>query len=320
MRSPRLVMGVALAAVAGVTAIVVVLVLGFGGKTTPASAPTPGQQIQATAALNPRAALFGDTVTARVDVTFDRTQFDPRYVHVTTSFAPWSKVGVPIVTRENAGSTTFLRTTYVLRCLEIRCVPSHEMAKYDFHPARVIYEAPVGEGTERLAIDARWPTLVLHSRLDFSQNDQRDPLAAPWRADIVSLPAVSYRVSPGATIGLLSASGAALVLLAGALAYRARPRRGPPPPPPPPPPAPRLAPLEQALLLLETSASVDGVEERRRSLELVADELERFGDEGLERAARRLAWSEEDPAPEATRDLAARVRTLLEEHLSGHPA
>jgi hypothetical protein len=314
-------MGIALAGVAGIAALVVVVVAGRGGGSLPAPAFTPGgQRFQAAASLSPRSALFGDTITAWIDLTFDHSRFDPANVRITTSFAPWTAIGGPKIAREDAGSTTFMRTTYTLRCLVAICVPSHELTRYDFKPARILYVTPVGESTNRVSIAAQWPELVLHSRLDGSTNAQRDPLAAPWRADIVSLPAVTYRVSPGRLAAGLVGLGSLFLALAGVIVYRARPRRGPPPPPPPPPPAPRLAPLEQALLLLETTATADGVEERRRSLELVADELATLEEHDLERGARQLAWSEEDPEPEATRALAATVRAYVEERSNGDVA
>jgi hypothetical protein len=308
-------MGLILGGVAAATALAVVLVIGLGGGKSQAPPSLGSQRIQATTALTPRAVLFGDTVTARVDVTFDRTQFNPDDLAVTASFAPWAKVGAPNVHRQDAGSITYLRTTYVLRCLAIPCIPTHGATSYQFKPARVVYQRPVGDTTERLAIDAQWPALVLHSRLDDSGPVQRDVLAAPWRADAISLPAVSYRVSPGWLIAVLVAAGVVLVAVAAALAYRVRPRRAAPPPPSPPPPPPRLAPLEQALALLETPEvdGDDGIAERRRALELVADEVATWPDAVLERDARRLAWSEEDPAHDAMYELAASVRARAEE-------
>jgi len=311
--SPRVAMGLGLAAVGGVTALVVVLAIGLGGGGGRSPVVVGGNEIQATTALTPQAALFGDTVTAKVDVTFDRTEYSPDDVNVLASFAPWVKIGTPSVAWESAGSLAYLRTTYVLRCIDIRCVPTNGSTRYQFRPARVVYQRPAGSTTERLTIDAPWPTLVLHTRLDSSTSPtERDTLAAPWRADYISLPAVTYRASPGFLIALLVLAGAALVAVGGVLAYRARPRRAPPPPPPPPPPAPRLAPLEQALALLETPHvdGQDGVAERRRALELVADEVATWGgDPSVERNARRLAWSEEDPAVHEMKELAANVRT-----------
>ena len=310
---PRVFVAVVLGAVGVLTAVAVVVAVGLRGGA-PRAVPIVGrQQIATNTALEPRAVLFGDTVTARIDVTFDRTQYDPADVHVVASFVPWAPVGRPTVEREDSGPTTFLRTTYVLRCLSLNCVPNRGSTLYQFRPARVVYRK-LGVAKPQ-AVAAHWPGLVLHSRLDPSGPAARDTLAAPWRVDPVTLPAVAYRFSPGWLEAILLVAGAVLVVLAAVLAYRVRPRRLPPPPPPPAPPPPRLAPIEQALALLEApAANGGGSEERRRALELVADEIAGWGeDAGLERDARRLAWSEHDPVPAETRSLAARVRAHAEE-------
>jgi hypothetical protein len=83
-----------------------------------------------------------------------------------------------------------------------------------------------------------------------------------------------------------------------------------PEPLPAPPPEPQLPPLERALVLLETPHTQDGMADRRRALELVADAL--VGrDEDLAANARALAWSEHDPPPSETTGLAASARTAL---------
>jgi hypothetical protein len=75
--------------------------------------------------------------------------------------------------------------------------------------------------------------------------------------------------------------------------------------------------------------SEDGHEERRRALELVADEVESLGDDELALSARRLAWSPIAPEPARTRVLAADLRVRLADVLaeleaapatSAHPA
>jgi hypothetical protein len=308
-----------LALVAAITLVIVGLVTGGAGEK--AGAPAAETPIAAVGSLAPRIVLFGDTVTARVETTIDNTQLDPSLVRVKAGFGTWSQVGNPIVERETSGKTTYLRTTYLLRCLIALCVPTNGTGRYEFKPARVTYEAPQGGATERLVIDSHWPMLIVHSRLDASDLSERDPLAAPWRANLVSLPAVTYRIRPGLLTGLLLLVGLGLLTAAAVLAYRLLPRRveEPPPAPPPPPPAPVLSPLEQALVLLEAQESADGAEDRRRALELVADELAVWDERSLERAARTLAWSEDEPAPEATRALAATVRTQLEGRSNGRP-
>jgi hypothetical protein len=158
--------------------------------------------------------------------------------------------------------------------------------------------------------------LVVYSRYTAASfEDAATP--APWRADVGTLPAVSYHVSPALALALLLAASALLVASAGVLVYAAWPRRAPASPPEPEPePIPSLTPLEQALALLEESVRSNGAGDQRRALELVAEELEEWGDEALAGAARVLAWSEGIPEPEETRELAGRVRAELERELS----
>jgi hypothetical protein len=321
-RGPLAGLVLALAVVAVVALALVALVTGGNGQGSEAAATGAEAPIAATGSITPRIALFGDTVIARVDVTIDRAQLDPSLVRVKAGFGTWSRVGQPVGERKDSGDTTYLRTTYLLRCLIALCVPSNGTGRYEFNPAKVSYEAPKGDAVERLVIDAHWPVLVVHSRLDASDLTERDPLAAPWRADLVSLPSVTYRIRPGLLTVLLLAGGISLLTAAGALLYRILPRRSAvaPPLPPPPPPRPVLSPLEQALVLLESQDSEDGVAERRRALELVADELAVRDDRALERTARTLAWSEEEPDAEATRTLAATVRAYLVGRENGGPA
>ena len=77
-----------------------------------------------------------------------------------------------------------------------------------------------------------------------------------------------------------------------------------------------LTPLEQALELLEDAGRADGTEERRRALELVAEVLDLEHPE-LARAARTLAWSEDDPEVEQTSGLAVRVRATIDTNGNG---
>jgi hypothetical protein len=303
-------LAVALLALAAVLVTAFVLV---GGDDEAQTTPAADGPIVAATSLSPRLVAFGDTLTARIDVTVDRNEVDPDLVQVRSSFDPWKPVAAPVREREDVGSVTYLRTTYVLRCLIALCVPADETARNDFKPARVTYELRDGVSGERVSVQSFWSALFVTSRLDAASFSERDPLSAPWRADVLSLPEVTYRIRPALLVVLLALGGMALLGAAGVLGYRALPARREPPPPPPPPPRPVLSALEQALRLLETPPAEDGVADRRRALELVADEIAAWGDRRLEGRARALAWSAENPQVEATRALAATVRARVQE-------
>lgn len=311
--------------VSGALALVAILVAGLvaifaldrdGSGGAPPAPPDGG--ISASSSLRPRIVLFGDTLTARVDVVLDRGAIDPDDVRVAWAPAPWRLVRPPERVVEATGATAHLRTTYVLRCLTRECAPVRPTEQVTLAPARVTYPAggtDAGEG--RQTVSASWPILLVHSRASVLDTGQRDTLSAPWRADLVSLPAVSYDMSPTLAIGALVALAALLFAIAAAIAYRAWPRREPPREPEPPPP-PVVSALEQALALLESPVTVNGTESRRRALELVADEVERLGDAELALDARALAWSPNAPEAPATRALATRLRDRLE--VNGEPA
>ena len=158
--------------------------------------PRRSAPIAAAATLSPRVVLFGDTLTATVDVVVDRTVIDPDAVEVQVVRRRLEAGGDP------GAHAPRLRLDRVpphhvrARCLAQPCVPVRETEEVQFDAARVSYAAPVGEGTRRLTVDAEWPPLVVHSRLAGPDENRRDVLASPWRADLLSLPAVSYRVSP----------------------------------------------------------------------------------------------------------------------------
>ena len=271
--------------------------------------------IEAEATLSPSVALFGDTVLAHVDVLVDRTRVDPDSVRVGAEFAPFEIVGPARRLRRDAAHTTYLRRTFVLRCLTGTCVPSGESARYEFPSARVRFAETDVEAAGVSAITIPMPSVRVYSRFTaLGAGTDRD--SAPWIVDLSSLPAASFRIAPGLLVALLL-SGAALAAIAGVfLGYLAWPPRVLEPeeePEPELPQAPPLSPLEQALVLLEQSIRVDGAADQRRALELVAEELELadWGDRDLARTARALAWSEGVPPADETTQLAARVRTAL---------
>ncbi len=312
VRGP-LIAGLAVAAIAG--ALVVFFATWDRGSDEALAGPEDPSGIEAQATLSPRTVLFGDTVRADVHVAVDSSRIDPDSVRVAAEFSPWTVVGTPERVRRDAGTTTHVRTTYVLRCLTGGCELSGESAPLQLDPARISY-------TERNDAEAanfvtHWPVLLVYSRFAAVNFDAPGDQSAAWRADLSSLPAVTYRIAPGVLVVILLGGAALAALAAAGLAYVAWPRRAPPEPEPEPelPPEPVLTPLEQALALLEESVRSDGAAEQRRALELVAEELElaEWGDRDLARTARALAWSEGVPPIDQTNRLAARVRSALPE-------
>ena len=261
--------------------------------------------------LTPQILLFGDTLTARVDTLVNKSQVDPDSVRVAMDFSPWEVVGPVEREEKDGGPTALVRTTFTLRCLTSPCVPPRDTAPLDFDPVIVRY----GKNGR---LDVPWPRLVVHSRITdrgapvtTAGGGQRGGPQFPWTADLLSLPSVSYRISPGILFPLLLALAVLLVAAGGLLAYRAWPERKEAPEPVVElPPEPALPPLVLALALLEQPPAENGTADRRRALELVADALE-GQDAKLARSARRLAWSEETPPVETTSGLASEARSVL---------
>ena len=311
LRHPLLLVGLAVALAGALVAAYVVLDR-TGEPFT--SRGGNGADIEAQAALTPRVILFGDTIRAQIDVRLDRTRVDPDSVRVTADVTPFEVVSPPSTVARKVGETAVLRTTLVLRCAGASCLPLGQSERYDLPPARVSFVRARGQGAAG-PIMVSLPSIRVYSRFAALASDA-ERAAAPWQADLASLPAVSYRADSGLLVVLLL-TGAALAALGGlVLAYRAWPRRDSAPPPEPEPepePVPALSPLEQALMLLERSIVADGAPAQRRALELVAEELDHaeWGDRELAHAARSLAWSEGIPPVVETTRLAARVRSAL---------
>lgn len=316
-RGRPLIWGV-LAGVVVVSAVLVVVAAWISGEQADPQrkADHPPFDVEAEADLAPKVALFGDTVRAHVDVVVDATRVDPDSIRIAADFAPWEIVEKPERRQTSAGELAYVRVAYTLQCLSSTCPPSGRSTTYRFDPGRVSFARVTRTAPDEGSLRVPWPSFRVFSRVAAAdlQNNLRS--SAPWQADVVSLPATSFRLAPGRLVAVLLVAALALAAAALGLAAAAWPRRKPAPPPPPPtPPAePMLSPLEQALVLLEQSVRHDGVEEQRRALELVAEELETaaWGDHMLANAARRLAWSEIAPPIDETSDLAARVRSAVE--------
>ena len=221
---------VGLLAIAIVAALAVVLVSSFasGGEQSatsalapdidPGSARPPGgglraDGIAAQGTLDPRITLFGDTIVAHVDVLLDRQRVDPASVRVGTEFLPWEIVGQPTRVRRDSGTDTHLRTTFALRCTGSPCIPPNQSAALEFDAARVSYAKPGAAPGDRTSIAVHWPVLLVYSRFAAANADGSTGTAGqnPWRADFISFPAATYRISPSLLLPVL-------IVLAGLLA------------------------------------------------------------------------------------------------------
>lgn len=307
---------VGLGAVALVGAVVVLVLWNGGGSDTPEPTVTSPSGIQAYADLDRYKVHFGDTVTARVEVSVDRARVDPDSIRIDTDFTPWKATGPPTVVRRDGRSTTYLETRYTLRCLESFCTTPEEQSIQGFRAARVAYTArdQAAGGAGPRTVEAAWPQILVTARYaPPSASRSSGQSSTQWQANLLSLPAATYRIGPWALVGLLLAAAAALAAAAVLIVLRTRPR----------PTAsdvvaapstwagPGITPLEYALELLEDPGRVNGSGDQRRALELVADGLVDRGDGTLARIARALAWSRPVPRIEETSGIARKARAVF---------
>jgi len=209
-----------------------------------------------------------------------------------------------------------------LRCTGSPCLPGNVSTALDFTPARVSYARPGAAPGERTAMRVGFPLLLVYSRFAAaSAKSTAGPVGLYlWRADLASFPAATYRFAPRLLVPVLLVLAGLLAVAGALLGFLAMPRRRAEPEPEPgpePEPVIVLTPLEQALELLVDASREDGAQDRRRALELVAEVLDIEHPE-LARAARTLAWSEDEPLVEQTSGLATRVRATIDLNANGN--
>ena len=162
----------------------------------------------------PHEHLFGDALTARVDVLLDRAFVKPESVRVEENFAPFRVQGAVRREREDLGDTTHLRFVYTLDCLRAEpCLPEEEGRTYELPEVRVSYVVTeIGDRTTTRVAARRCLTGSL------APARQRTSASPPFRADPRAMPEPTYRVSPTLlAVGALGLAGllvlAALVLI-----------------------------------------------------------------------------------------------------------
>ncbi len=238
--------------------------------------------------VTPHEHLFGDRLTATVDVLLDRAFVKPETVQVAENFQPFRVDGKVKRERTDLGDTTHLRFTYPLACRRGGpCLPREQGRTYQLPEVRVSYI--VTEIGDRQTTRVPLATLSGGSRL-LGAN-----LSEPvFRADARDVPPPTYRVSP--TLLAVAALGLAGLFVLGALvllvplvpigfvqrwlaARRAR----------------RRTDLERALAYVRATAPAGESGEVRPALERLASELDRAESDDLAVQTRRLAWSEPPP-------------------------
>ena len=260
------------AAAAGAAAVFLVGISKSGGAAT-------SSRLAATATLSPREALFGDPITARVEVR----GADPRQLRVSVGFGPLDS-SRPSVERDG----DLVRYTYRLQCLRAACLPVGRRRRFVLPPVRV------DDGVH--SILAAWPTVLIGSRL--TPGDRASPIfRVPQPAATTVDPTALGWSLAGLAVALLVAASLAV---AGWLARRAGGRGF------------VLGPLERALQAVAAALRA-GPEERRKALDSLALALDGAGHDALADRARTLAWSEPEPAPPVMSEVAAEARRACAE-------
>ena len=279
-----------------VVALVLVATLGGGGD----DAPAPRRDVAISTSLAPSPLFFGDLVTAHAQVLVNRRALDPDAVRLEATFAPFSIVGRPQESRSTSGQTTSIDVRYTLQCLVEACLPQPggiALPKLQVHAGT--------SGDDLVTYDHSWPRVDVVSRVAPVALAVDPP---PWRQQ-VALPAVSYRVAPGALAAVLTLVAVLLVLGAFALVVREVTRRR------------RLlherarfrSSLARALELARASAA-RGPDDRRRALALLARVLafDPNGGRRLAPAAARLAWGRSEPSTTGVESLVDEIERTVD--------
>jgi hypothetical protein len=295
MRGARVV-ALALAALAAGTIIGVLLLARVDDETD-----RPGRfdrTIAVRTSIEPRVHLFGDPVTAHVDLRFDKRRVRPDNIVLDVLFRPYEQIGPERRERSDVGDSARLRISYPIQCLSRACSPGGPRREVRFPPVRVSY---VLRDVRARAVDtAEWPPVDVASRLG-----QFDIQEARWRADL-DPPRVTYRATPGWMVAGLG--GGALIFGLGAclLAWRLLERR--PEEEGEAVPVETRPALDRALEHVGLASANGAVPERRRALERLARELEGVEQPSLAARARRIAWAPSDPDRAEIERLTADVR------------
>jgi hypothetical protein len=251
------------------------------------AAPTVAQAdttLRVTASLNPAAVLYGDSVTADVEVDYDPRTVEASSIHAQPNFNPYIATAAPLVQHPHVGAVRF---RYSLLCVTGGCLP----AKGERLLRLRTVTATALAGTRTVTATTSWPALRITSRLAKADRNGTVRFRSP-----ATLPAPDYRLAPGALAAGLIALAALCALGAVALAGRELARRSAHSK------VQRLSPLELAIAYVRDSTA-RSEPDRRRALELLSEAAE--GELAAEAADR--AWAEPAPTPAGAAELADRA-------------
>lgn len=292
-------------ALAATLALAAAAVVGPAPESQAAPAPKklrlPGG-IGAGLFVEPASHLFGDPVTASVEILIDPARVNQSSVRLRTSFEPYRPTAPPRIERRETRGLVSLRYRYRLLCLRAACRPRAGRARqFRFKPAQIVFTRPNGTLRE---LSRTWFPVTVASRLlpDTALRAQVQARAQPF-------PPVDYRVAP-ASLARALFGAAALLALAGLLLLArvlapllrgalARHRLG------------RLRPIERELALLRAGVARDQPELQRKALDSLALALGGNGTDDLAGSARRLAWSDRTLDSSAALELASEVERRL---------
>ena len=293
--------------------VIALLAAAAASLAVAASAGAVDRPIHVVTTVSPGPHFFGDPLQTDVDILIDTKRLDPKAVRVDTKFDPYTRLARPQRMRSDDGSVTRMRYHYLLTCDTFACLTGDKTQRtIHFAPATIRYRDRQGKAAKLIA---RWPRFRFVSRFggprylpqtasEVSRGIQytSDPIVRLFAS--IRAPSPSYRLNPIVLAVLLFAAALAALLGAGvlgrplyALVRRQEVDGGP-----------ELTPLEQALAAVDAATRRQpGSAEHRESLAWLGRELRRTNLTALVGRARRLAWSEQAPTADASRQLTADV-------------
>jgi hypothetical protein len=276
--------------------VLAIVCTGLGCSADGAFAGSAGTPLRVVASLHPAGVLYGDPVTAEVEVEYEPQTIEPASIRVQPSFMPYVATAAPVVQQVRAG---VVRYRYSLLCVTDGCLPAKGSRVVQLERVTVSGLA----GARAVTAAGSWPTLRVSSRLAGSDLSGRIHFR-----NSTTPPNPAYRLAPGPLSGGLIGAAVLCVLFALALVGRGLARRSSRSR------ERRLSPLELAIEYVRDSAGRNNPD-RRRALELLAEAVDAGGEPTLAAAAAERAWAKPPPTPAVAAELADRasgVRTGAE--------